>query len=58
MKKYILKADTKLNHIPPITNPVAPNPLSQPDVESNKERLFLHMEYSQNDISKKTVHAL
>ncbi len=56
MKGYILNADKKLNMPTPTTNTAAAIPMAQ--VLSNRERLFIHMEYHPNDIPKKAVRAL
>jgi len=56
MKGYILNADKKLNMPTPTTNAAAAIPMAQ--VLSNRERLFIHMEYHPNDIPKKAVRAL
>ena len=52
MKTYILKADSKLNNAHQQRAQVPTQHLS------NKERLFLHLEYHSGDIPKRTVRAL
>jgi len=52
MRQYILDADRRLS-LP------APPPTNQPtDTLSNKECLFIHMEYHSNDIPRRLVRAI
>ena len=54
MKEYILKAANRLN-LPQTTTIQSTAAQTLP---TNKERLFIHMEYHPNDISKKSVRAI
>jgi hypothetical protein len=53
MKQWILDADAKITSAPPSL----PSPEQQP-ILTNKERLFVHLEYHRNDISKAKVRSL
>ena len=53
MREYILRADHKLSHPP--TSPTAAQTTT---ALSNKERLFLHLEYHSSDIPKRRIRAL
>lgn len=55
MRDYILDADRKLSFPSPTTQPSNPPPPTNP---SNKERLFIHMEYQPHDIPRKHVRAI
>ena len=59
LKDIILKADKKIRHQlknPPPTLPEACSASSPED--ANKELLFLHMEYGQNDLPRKAVREI
>ena len=51
MKDYILQADLKLQSATPSKN-------SQTKVLSNKERVFIHLEYHPNDIPRKAIREI
>ena len=54
MRDYILDADRKLSFPSPTTQPNN----TPPTTPSNKERLFIHMEYQPHDIPRKHVRAI
>jgi hypothetical protein len=54
MKQWILDADAKISSTPPS---LPPSPEQQP-ILTNKERLFVHLEYHRNDILKAKVRSL
>ena len=54
MKEYILSADIKLR-----SNKNPTSVTSQPqEPASNKERLFIHLEYHPNDIPRKRIREI
>ena len=58
IKGYILEANKKL-HLPiPPTNVLPALLPTKSEVLSNKERLFLHLEYDKKDIPRKAIRAL
>ena len=55
MEEYILKTDYKINLRMPIADHIAAD--SQSQLHSNKERLFIHMEYHPINIPKRLERA-
>jgi hypothetical protein len=58
MKGYILKADAKLNMPRPTITTVTTATTPMPDILSNRDQLYLHLEYHPKDIPKKSIRAL
>ena len=59
MKDYILSADDKLHSHPTPTPTPTPSPSTNPEQElTNKECLFLHMEYHPNEIPRHQVRTI